>query len=443
VLTFRWQTASSRGLWVRATSSSLVRNSGFIMATTIVNSGLGFVFWTIAARSFQPSVVGLAAAIVAAMSVTSLICGVGSDAVVIAFLPSRNPGSDWSRTLHAALLVGASASLAGAILVTALLPKFSAQFAVLSGVVAFSFAICTVAWTLSTVLDATFVAERTARYMLVRNSTLAVGKLLLLALAVIFVHASWLSIFLPWVSASVLSVVIAFLLLPRLRRGYTAQFNGLPAEIRKLSSRFAGHHLIGLTGALPPLILPVLVTARLSSAQNAYFYATWMVGGVFFVVSPAVASALFAEGSHERVDLPAKIRTSAKFILCLLAPLSLVYLVCGQFVLGLFGERYASEGWPVLLLLLASALPDAVTNIYVSVMRVYGRLARAGALNAAIAATTVVLAWVLLPDLGIKAAALAWLVAQMLGTLAVATHILGAQRQQRRPGPGVPGGVRG
>ena len=50
------------------------------------------------------------------------------------------------------------------------------------------------------------------------------------------------------------------------------------------------------------LVLPVLVVLRLGVTLNAYFYITWMVGGVFFMVSPSVAAALFAEGVRAQSD---------------------------------------------------------------------------------------------------------------------------------------------
>src|SRR6478672_7592763 len=47
----------------RARRDSLLRNSLFIMANTVVTSAFGFVFWLLAARLCSAPVVGLTAAI--------------------------------------------------------------------------------------------------------------------------------------------------------------------------------------------------------------------------------------------------------------------------------------------------------------------------------------------------------------------------------------------
>jgi O-antigen/teichoic acid export membrane protein len=419
--------------------NSLARNSGYIMATTVSNAALGFVFWVVAARTDDAHTVGLAGAALSAMSVTSLICTVGADAIVIQALPGRSSGREWSVTLDAALSASAGVTLLGATIAVLLLPALSRQFAVVSGVYAVTFVVGTVAWTISTVLDYTFVAERVSQFMLIRNIMFSVGKLLLLLLSVVLASTTSLAIFGPWVAASWLSVAAGIVVLvPRLRRGYRPALRGIVKHIRQLLSGLVGHHVINMSGAIPPLILPILVATRLSPADNAYFYTTWMVGSVFFMVSPAVSSALFAEGSHGPRDLVAKARSSARVIATLLAPIAVLYLLAGRTILSLFGSEYASRGWPVLLVLLVSAVPDAVTNIYIAVMRVQRRLAIPGVLNTGIAATSATLAWLLLPSLGIVGAALAWLIAQVAGTVAVIAHLLGTRFRTGRNPPVAP-----
>jgi O-antigen/teichoic acid export membrane protein len=76
----------------------------------------------------------------------------------------------------------------------------------------------------------------------------------------------------------------------------------------------------------------------------------------------------------------------------------------------------------LLSLLIISAIPDAITNIYVSVLRVRRKLYEAALLNTGMAATTLILAWILLPRLGIAGAGWAWLLAQCAGSLGVLVH---------------------
>ena len=48
----------------RARSDSLIRNSLYLMASTVVTAGLGYVFWSIAAHAFTSREVGTSSAVI-------------------------------------------------------------------------------------------------------------------------------------------------------------------------------------------------------------------------------------------------------------------------------------------------------------------------------------------------------------------------------------------
>jgi len=102
----------------------------------------------------------------------------------------------------------------------------------------------------------------------------------------------------------------------------------------------------------------------------------------------------------------------------ILAPAMIVMVAAGRFILGLFGAPYAAAGYALLVLLAISALPDAVSNVAVAVLRVTHRLGYSALLNLGILAVSVAGAWVLMPALGIAGVGVAWLGAQALGAIA-------------------------
>jgi O-antigen/teichoic acid export membrane protein len=161
-----------------------------------------------------------------------------------------------------------------------------------------------------------------------------------------------------------------------------------------------------------------LVVLRLGATPNAYFYITWMVGGVFFMVSPSVAQALFAEGVRTGADLRGVVAKALRVITMLLAPAMVVMVTGGKFILGLFGASYATAGYELLILLAISALPDAVSNVAVAVLRVTHRLGYSAALNLGILVACLAGAWILMPRMGIAGAGAAWLGVQVLGAIA-------------------------
>jgi len=432
-----------RALLARARADSLTRNSVYIMTTTVVNSAIGAAFWLVAARTFSTQAVGLGAALIAAMTLAATISTFGTGPTLIQVLPTKQAGEDWSRTFNACMGAALGAAVVAAGIALILLPLLSPGFLVVrENAYQVVIACGIVFWAAATIFDYAFVAERAAGGMLARNATAAVLKLaIMLCLVALGAESSLGIVSAVTVSTAGALALAAAVLLPGLRKGYRPQVRGVAGEARRLLSPFVGHSLITVGGILPMYALPLIVTARLSATDNAYFYTTWMLCNVLFMVSPAVAGALFAEGSHAGESLYQKARSSALLIAALLAVPMVVLLLGGSFILGLFGSAYAQNSHALLVLLAVSAVPDAVTNIYTSVLRVERRFGAAATLNMGMGLGAIVLAWWLLPLVGVAGAGLAWLSVQVAGSVAVAID-LRLRRGVLDGGDGTPAGLK-
>src|SRR5205809_2342322 len=276
----------------RLSNDSLLRNSVYIMSSTFATAMIGYLYWIVAAHIYSTHDVGLASVLIAVMTLASMFANLGIGPTLVQTLPRRESGFAYSLTLNAGLVTGTLASLLVGSIMIVVLPSFSQQFAIVGHQAAYaiSFVACVALWTISTLLDQTFVAERAAGKMLVRNVAFAVLKLLLM---VLLVQMGALGIF----SSSVLALAIAvigggLLLVPRLGRAYCLAIRGIWGQIRSMLSSFVGHHFISLGYTIPTYLLPVFVAARLSLTDTAYFYTTWLLGSLLFMVSPAVAASL-------------------------------------------------------------------------------------------------------------------------------------------------------
>jgi O-antigen/teichoic acid export membrane protein len=419
----------------RAARDSLLRNSGFMIATTVATSALGYAYWIIVAHLYPVDSVGLAAALLSAASLASLLSTLGVHFGLIHLLPRRADDRHWSLTVNTALLVTTAAGgLAGLVCVGLVLPLSAVlRAASTDWLFAVLFVGQAALGTTASTLDYVSVAERAAHGMFLRN---VVSSLLRIALVTVpvLVHAGARGILASWFVGNVVIIVASLLVLRTRRRGYRFVLRGWRAEMRGMVAAL-WHHAINLGNMAPVLLLPVVAATRLSSADAAYLYTTWKVGGLFFMVSPAVASSLFAEGSHSRAGLERRVRSSAVATAALLLPLMAFFLLAGRPVLRLFGDDYAAGGAALLTLLVASAIPDAVTNLYVTVLRIQGRLRTAAALNCAMAVVALALGWLLLAPLGLPGAAAAWIVAQSAGCLFV---LVDARRRRGAASTGAP-----
>jgi O-antigen/teichoic acid export membrane protein len=400
---------------------SLGRNSLWLMSTTVINSALGYGYWLIVARRFAPASVGLAAGLIALMTITSLASNLGTASALVQRLPLRSTVQEWSTTLSASLLGGAAFAILAGLLVLLALAQLSPTLAVARHSVGLAalFLCGTAFWTVSTVLDYTFIAQRTSRAMTSRNAIFGVTKIPLVLVAPLLVgaHAGVTAIFASWVIACAISCALAIgFIVPRLRPGARLRLSGALTELRAMTRLLAGNYFITLGNVLPAYLLPIIVVSRLSATDNAFFYITWLVGGVFFMVSSAIAFSLFAEGSNEPRQLRRLTISSVRLTTTLLLPAMLFMLLAGRLILSVFGARYASSGIALLLILTAAAIPDAITNICAAVLRVEGRLAVGGMLTCGMAAIAAIGAWVVAPLDGLAGIGLAWLASQMIGS---------------------------
>ena len=402
--------------------SSLLRNAVYIMLTTGVNSGLGYVFWLVVARSYAAEEVGIASALIAAMTVVAAVADLGTSTALIQRLPTQRSDADWSRTLTASLTLATVAGLAIALLAAfAIVPALSDDLSVVDSDAPhlLLFVGGVAIWSLSVVSDYLFVAERRTENMFTRNLVFGVAKLAIVVALVLSGDDSALGIFAAWVIGCGLSLAVAYaLLIPRLARRYRPALAGVGREARAMATAFAGNYFITLGYLLTTFLLPLIVVVRLSAEENAYFYVAWLLGSAFFTVTASVGSALFAEGTNEPGELKRQTRSAARISAALLAPLMAIFFAAGGPILELFGSEYAENGETLLILLTASAIPDAITGLYLARVRAEGRLVFPAVASMAMAAGTLIGAWFLLPSMDLAGPGVAFIAAHVAGSVA-------------------------
>ena len=79
----------------------LLKNSIFIMLTSITSAGFGFIFWMLAAKLYPAEDVGIATALISSMALLVLLSRFGLDFSIIRFFP----GADKSRIFSTSALI--------------------------------------------------------------------------------------------------------------------------------------------------------------------------------------------------------------------------------------------------------------------------------------------------------------------------------------------------
>jgi len=407
----------------------LVRNSGWLIIATGMNGFFGLAFWAETTHVLSESTVGSASAVLAAMTFASTMAMMGLGTTALQILPRANDET-WSTAVNSLVIGGAAVGLGAGLIAAVVLPHVSPRLSFAGQPpVAVCVALGTPVLTVATLLDYVFTAERRAHYVVIRGATFGLLKVALLSVLIALGVRSGTWLVAAWViSSAVTSGSTLLWQVRRLGRPHRYRLKGVPSYVKKWSRILVLHHITSLADLMIPSLMPVLVVARLSTVDSAHFYVAWLLSGVLLTVSAAVAGNLLAELSYNEKSMAQTLRQAARLIALLLVPPVIVLAVFGRSILGIFGPTYAAHSYVVLLLFVVVAIPDAVTNIYVSVLRVRGEPHKAAGMNLLMAAVALTGAWFLMGVVGVAGAAWAWALAQVVGCGYVAIDSYAAKR---------------
>ncbi len=343
---------------------TLYQNSLFMMASTAVVSGSGFFFWIIVANLYKDSQVGLATAIISAVTFIMNLSILGLNYSIIRFLSkTKNKTQLLSDSFSAISL--AAAIFAGMFLL--FLPFFSPSLAfVREGPTAWVFILFTILVTLDYFTESIFIAYRAGKYIFYKNIVVSISKLLLPAL---FVGFGAVGIFFAWSLALSSALIVSFfILVKKFHFKFTPAFRR--TKLKELVSFSFVNFLVGLLGIAPGLLLPILITNTINSQTAAYFYIAYMIANLLYVIPYATTQSLFAEGSYDEKSFWHSVGKALKLIFTLLIPAIIVLLLLSNFILLFFGKSYSVEGVRFLHLLALAGIPVSLNYLGLTILNV-------------------------------------------------------------------------
>lgn len=382
-----------------------------LVGATVVTSGLGFIYWWLAARTFPPAAVGFAAALVSAMTLLGTVSDLGLGTMLIGQL-SRQPGEEWPLITAALLTTGAIGGLLGVAAALAA-PAFSADLTPVAGsagtIGLFAVGVSLTAITL--VLDQALIGLLRGHLQFGRNAVFAGVKLLALGGAAWWLVARLgLIIFATWVGGLVVSLLGVFgIIVARNRRVLWRRPQWL--SLWRLGRLSLAHYGLNLALNIAPLTLPLVVTALLTATANAYFYAAWMIASFLATAPLALTVSLYAVGSSAPTELTRKIRLTMSLALVVGVVGSTCLVAGADLILRVYGPLYAEHAAWSLRILSLSVFPVIIKNHYVAIRRVQRRVAGAALAMAGGGVLEVALAAAGAEFGGLAGLCLGWLVA--------------------------------
>lgn len=407
--------------------SPLVRNASLLLVSTLVLSGLGFLFWVVAARGYSAPVVGRASAVVSAVMLVSGIAQLGLATLLVRYLPGA--GARTRRTVTTSYAASAVATVAAAVVALVafrlLVPEL--RFVADDPVWAAAFVLGCTGFSIFSLQDSVLTGLRETRWVPVENTAFS---LLRLGLLVAFASGGTTA---GLVAAALLPA--ALLVVPvnaAVFRRFVPRATAAPAtgtwtraDVLRLG---LGNYVGNVASLVSVYLLPVVVVGALGERDAAFFYMPWTIGISLGLVASTLATSLVVEASYDEARAGALARASLRGVVRVMLPVSVVVTLASPYILRVFGEAYATHGDGLMRLLALSVLPQAVATIGIAVarMRHDGRLV--AVVQVVVAVLGVGLAAALMPSLGIAGVGAGWLVSQCVAAALVVPGLLRAVR---------------
>ncbi|MFC1992483.1 lipopolysaccharide biosynthesis protein [Chloroflexota bacterium] len=353
-------------------ATHLYRNALYLMLDMVIKSGLGFIFWIIAARFYTAADVGFSSAIFSVVGLLASLSLLGLDISIVRFLPRIKKTAN---LINTSFTLGGTVNLAVAVVFLAGLKLWAPRLTFIADSAMFISVFLLFSLTLISIqlMDHVFIAKRKAEFTLATNSVVSLLKIPLLIFFAMFWHSFGIIASLALASGIAISVAI-FIFLPRAKIAYRP----IPAVDTTMIKRMWGYsssnYLANLFSAAPFFLLPLMVLNLLGPTENAYYYVARMMVNSLFIISLAVSYSLFAEGSHSEEKLRENVVRAFKFTILLLVPALVLFIFAGKWLLFLFGYSYYVNALPLLQILAISALPQTVIHIYCTILRVNHRI---------------------------------------------------------------------
>jgi O-antigen/teichoic acid export membrane protein len=406
------------------------------MAATLITSGVGLIYWAVAAKAYDTATVGSALSEVSTITLVSVLCQMNLTNIFPRFLPQA--GSQTRKFVNGgyAISLGLSAIAAAGFAYS----PYGQKFLVHTSFTRPIFVISVLTFTLFTVQDAVLTGLRHTQWVPLENAGTAVGRVVLLFGFAGFPAGQGLVF--AWLVPTLLALVgVQWFLtreaIPAVMHNRLAP--GLPSR-REFLGHAAGEYAIGIVANIVPLVLPLIVVAKLGTAANALFYLPWLINSALNLLISNITTSLVVEASTYASRAQALLRRAARLAFAVAIVGSIGELLFAPFLLGFLGKNYGSTGASVSHVL-ALAVPINVINVlFAGICRIDRKIGYLVISQSATGLGMVGGAWFLAPAMGVHGVAIGYFFAQVVPALVltpwVATRLLSKGRHRAGAGGG-------
>lgn len=348
-------------------NDSLYKNSYYILFTSIISSLLGFAFWIVAARAYSVSDIGFAVAIISSVGLITSISKFGLDVSIIRYLDREQ---NKTALINTCLTVTGITTLLISILFLLGIDVWASKLAFIrsSELYTLSFIVFTCLFGMFLIQSNVFIALRNAKYSFLHNIIIGGSRIpLVIVLAPFF--ASF-GLFGAWGFSLFIGMLISLFFFSRM---VVSDYFPYPVihtqRILEIANYSASNYIVNFFSGAPTYVIPLLVLQYLSPDESAYFYLTYSLAIILFMIPGAFSVSLFAEGSHSEESIISNLKKALLHTYLILTPCILITMLFGDNILLIFGKSYSANGHFLLIIFAISSLFIALNSFYYMYLR--------------------------------------------------------------------------
>ena len=407
------------------------RGSYALVANTVGTSGIGAIFWAVAARLYGPEALGRAAALISALMLVATLSQLNLSSTLMRFLPQMGAMSA-RRLIIFSYLASSLTAVAGSVIFVTVLPRLNSEWRFIgdSAFLTVLFAVSVVVWEVFTLQDAVLVGLQRAAIVPVENVIYALAKLALLVFAAQLLGST--NILFSWVTPLIFLIPVINWLIFRYLKDRRPHDLVPGLRVRHLA-RFASVDYAGtICGQVMANSLPLLVISVLGPAAAGSIYIASLITSGVATVGTSFSTGLLVEAAAAPDRLPELTRGALKRAVIIMGPATIVLVLGAHFILRIYGGTYSARTAVLFQLLALSLIPLCIEAIAFSLDRIAGKPIRATLSQLAMTVLTLGGSWLLFGRLGINAVGVAWLGTDVVLALVRLPTVLAALRG--RPG---------
>jgi len=381
-------------------NNPLYKNSFFIALGRFIDVGFGFFFWTIAARLYSITDVGIATALISSLGLVIAFSRFGFDTAIIRFMPLN----DHNKVFNTCLWITNGATIAVSLIYLFLIDFISPELVFIKEYIPI-FILFAIANSITLISGNAFLSLRKADLKFIQN--LIMGIRLPLLIPLVFLGSLGL-----FFSVGITYFVASFFALILIKRQIHLAFQ-IDRDFTKKTFRFSLlNYLSSLFQSLPILIMPILIVNLNSPEEAALYYIAFAIGNLVLIIPEAMTTSFFVEGSHGTNLRKGAIRTLT-VTYAILIPAIFIIITFGNMFLGLFGQEYLGA-LDLLRIIAVSCIFVTIYNLFIPLQNIRLKVEGIVVINLVRFVLLLGLSYIFLIFFGITGAGYAWLITYMI-----------------------------